>query len=904
MALALPAALIATFALAQPAFADTAATGTAATDTAATGTAAPAPSAAPAAPATDQPTATPTTTPKSEPAPSTTPQSTTPQSTTPQSTAPQNTKPQSTTPQSATAAPQASADNSALRAKIASVALSQVGRGDNPVVTGFGGLNCNPYTTMVGGFSANSDDCGYDTTFNVRNSNENWCSDFAKWVWQQAGVTQDMNTINAAASSFYQWALDDGQSPKADTGTPQVGDAVVFFGAGAISASRYADHVGLVVAVNADGTVDMVNGDFASSVNVKVEHDTNLTLSTFAPNTWGAGEQWVLVSPPTAAQHPVPNARIDAPKVAVTGTDATFHAHATQQGGSVTGYYWMFGDGRTENATGADVTHVFSTPGTYTVSVTATSSFGTISTVTKNVTVLAASASVAPVASSQVWYSSYPVSYYRFVRSASGLAADIWSGASWLQVPTSGTPSSSGSIAALSYQDAAADSAMTPHAFYRAADGSLAETSLISGAWTSTTLPGSPADGSDVVAAVTASGPAVFWVDASRHLNETTLDSGAWSTQQLTSFPVSASPLALAQTTSGPRIIAEGPAGLLTATSAFGSHWLTLPLPARAKHGATMTAYTAPSGEATVVVNGASALGAHGSFVKLTERAWGWWSASALTGSPAKGSAVAAANYMLPSAVTGGLGAFVQPPGTLTPSSAKQPLGTAVAYLTAGGKPAVTYDDGDGWHTAALPGTATSLDGISAHPIAHQPIQVYLTTSQGPVADTTGDTAPPSGPWTTQALPSAPATFADRVLVYGATPGDTAAAEAAAVAAGLAASQVTSSFAVAWAAVLSGNYLVITSGTAATSALEFNVCGWENPSAEIAGSTPYDYVTAARTTLPGADLFLNGSAATSASGPQRVADLTYFAAHGVLPPGQTSVPTPARAVYACAGSAS
>jgi hypothetical protein len=68
--------------------------------------------------------------------------------------------------------------NGALGDSIASIALSQVGIGDNPVVTGFGGLNCNPYTTLVAGFSANSNGCGYDSTFNVRNSNENWCSDF------------------------------------------------------------------------------------------------------------------------------------------------------------------------------------------------------------------------------------------------------------------------------------------------------------------------------------------------------------------------------------------------------------------------------------------------------------------------------------------------------------------------------------------------------------------------------------------------------------------------------------------------------------------------------------------------------------------------------------------------------
>ena len=447
-------------------------------------------------------------------------------------------------------------DDSALGNKIASVALSQVGNGDNPVVTGFGGLNCNPYTTLVAGFSANSDGCGYDSTFNVRNSNENWCSDFVKWVWQQSGVTQDMNTINAAASSFYQWALDDGQTPAVDSGTPQVGDAVVFFGPGAVSATRYADHVGLIVAVNPDGTVDMVNGDFSSSTNVKVEHDTGLDLTTFAAHTWRAGEQWVLVSPPSAAQQPTPKASISGATTAVTGTDAVFHADATEQGGSVTGYYWMFGDGRTTNATGPDVTHVFSTPGTYTVSVTATSSFGTISTVTSNVTVLAASGSMAPVPSTDVWYSSYPVSYYRFVRSSQGLAADVWDGASWLQVQAAGTPSGTGSIAALSYPDAAADSAMTPHAYYRAADGSLAETSLIGGKWGTATLPGNPADGSDIVAAVTASGPAVFFVDARGHLNETAEHAGNWSTSTLSNSAMRPAPLAIAQTTDGPTVFA------------------------------------------------------------------------------------------------------------------------------------------------------------------------------------------------------------------------------------------------------------------------------------------------------------------------------------------------------------
>ena len=51
---------------------------------------------------------------------------------------------------------------------------------------------------------------------------------------------------------------------------------------------------------------------------------------------------------------------------------------APSAGGSVSAYYWTFGDGRTTNATGPDVTHVYSEAGTYTASVTVTSSSGTI----------------------------------------------------------------------------------------------------------------------------------------------------------------------------------------------------------------------------------------------------------------------------------------------------------------------------------------------------------------------------------------------------------------------------------------------------------------------------------------------------------------------------------------------
>jgi len=99
-----------------------------------------------------------------------------------------------------------------------------------------------------------------------------------------------------------------------------------------------------------------------------------------------------------------------------------------------------------------------------------------------------------------VWWATTPVDEYLFVRSAGGLAADTWDGASWLQVAVPGQPSAlpiprtaSGGITALSYPDPAAGDATTPHAYFRAGDGSLAQTYLGASGWVTQDLPGQPA---------------------------------------------------------------------------------------------------------------------------------------------------------------------------------------------------------------------------------------------------------------------------------------------------------------------------------------------------------------------------------------------------------------------------
>jgi hypothetical protein len=250
-------------------------------------------------------------------------------------------------------------------------------------------------------------------------------------------------------------------------------------------------------------------------------------------------------------------------------------------------------------------------------------------------------------------------------------------------------------------------------------------------------------------------------------------------------------------------------------------------------------------------------------------------------------------------------GSFPQPPGTLTPSSTTAPLGTEAFFLTASGAPAVAYNDGTGWKTATLPGTASAIAGVSAYQVEEQPSDLFLSGTGGLTEETTGArSGDPSGTWTSLTLPDTPATWADQIVLYAADAADATAAKAAAAAAGLPASQVITSFATSWADTLSGEYMVIAVGTPAVAALYRNLCGWDNPSALPAGSTPFSYDLGPLNTLPGADTFLNSAAATAASTQALATDLAYYALNGKLPAGVTSLPAAVGPPRTCVGSPS
>jgi hypothetical protein len=181
---------------------------------------------------------------------------------------------------------------------IAQVAESQIGVGDTPVSRSFSSPDCDPYTAMIGQHPGSAR-CGVDPRFKVRDQNEFWCSDFAKWVWRRAGVKSGLGTLNPAAASFYTWARQHRQRPRFGSHAPGVGDAVVFYPPWApVPNGHYADHVGIVVAVNSNGTVNLVNGDFGGGgVPITVEQNNNVSMASWASQVWNRGEKWIFVSP-------------------------------------------------------------------------------------------------------------------------------------------------------------------------------------------------------------------------------------------------------------------------------------------------------------------------------------------------------------------------------------------------------------------------------------------------------------------------------------------------------------------------------------------------------------------------------------------------------------------------------
>jgi hypothetical protein len=93
---------------------------------------------------------------------------------------------------------------------------------------------------------------------------EEWCSLFAAWVWQHAGVPLPGATaLYGYSGSLYTWVAEHQGHVLPPSARPSPGDAV-FYGTGPGEGESL--HVGIIVRVQADGQITTIEGNYAGHV--------------------------------------------------------------------------------------------------------------------------------------------------------------------------------------------------------------------------------------------------------------------------------------------------------------------------------------------------------------------------------------------------------------------------------------------------------------------------------------------------------------------------------------------------------------------------------------------------------------------------------------------------------------
>lgn len=153
---------------------------------------------------------------------------------------------------------------SPLRTRIVAIADSQLGYRTDPANS-----YCNKYSEY---FVAGATDCPGSLR------DEEWCADFAAWVWKRAGATVVYQFIhgdlNSSSASFYEWGVRTHTWHPVGSGyRPQPGDVAVY---GLNIADLYAAHVAIVVGVTkGERGPTAVNGDGDQTGFSVVERETN-----------------------------------------------------------------------------------------------------------------------------------------------------------------------------------------------------------------------------------------------------------------------------------------------------------------------------------------------------------------------------------------------------------------------------------------------------------------------------------------------------------------------------------------------------------------------------------------------------------------------------------------------------
>ena len=171
-----------------------------------------------------------------------------------------------------------------LEARVVALATGQLGYKTDPADT-----YCNRFSAY---WHAGALDCANS------NRDEQWCADFAAWVWHKAGVQfvygQGPDDINAGSVSFYLWGLAHHLwHPVSSQYTPHPGDVAVY---GLDLATMSAQHVAVVTSwASGSRGPNVVNGDGERTGFSVVETGTDQYKADLNSN---GGQLAGYVSPP------------------------------------------------------------------------------------------------------------------------------------------------------------------------------------------------------------------------------------------------------------------------------------------------------------------------------------------------------------------------------------------------------------------------------------------------------------------------------------------------------------------------------------------------------------------------------------------------------------------------------
>ena len=164
------------------------------------------------------------------------------------------------------------------------------------LATGQLGYKTDPADTYCNRFSA----YWHAGTLDCPNSDrdEEWCADFAAWVWRKAGLRfaygQGQGDINAGSVSFYLWGVAHHSWHSVGSGyTPHAGDVAVY---GLDLATDSAEHVAVVTSYSPGSRgPNVVNGDGERTGFSVVETGTDQYKADL---TGDGGQLAGYVSPP------------------------------------------------------------------------------------------------------------------------------------------------------------------------------------------------------------------------------------------------------------------------------------------------------------------------------------------------------------------------------------------------------------------------------------------------------------------------------------------------------------------------------------------------------------------------------------------------------------------------------